>query len=932
MGNKKLRLLRCMLLLAALIACLAPTVFAATSGTFAADGVNLTYSYSTAETAIQETNVLGRKYQSEENGVHSVTLDESEKKFTLTATNSTYYTKKIAVMHYYYCAQNYSVALTLTNNTGNTLKINYTVAGDMDTHNAGNYTATLLNGASLEFSLRTKVTDAETKEASTLTGAVTLNSVSVVKNVDVQFAPSSRGDYTYTMSGSSVTVAADGEVSDTYSVSFGTQVTLKRGTAKSDYCFYGWMAGNAFLGTSDGIYTIEDDAIIYPVYLTESEMAADAPFKVGSNYYRIWQAAFSDAVTSGNTVVLNRNYTLPATLEDAGLIPTYTSATYVSCVDGALTYKIPYGAKLLIPYDDDCTLVTNEPELHENTYTKPTVYRKLTMESKTHISNSGTICVGSAISSRQGYNGSPSGTVGYVEMEKDSSITVNSGAYLYCWGYITGAGTVMAKSGSVLYECFQIADWRGGNATSSMNGNDNKVLPMSQYYIQNIEVAVTYESGATEYGAFAVTVSSLSRCPTDIPLIGSTSGLFRIASGGTLTKTYDGSTDRTTYDISGNISVESFSLTIEGLVGIIGNVKLNTADYVLPITSNMTVNCLAGSTVNVAVDMAILPGCVIKIAKDATMTVTKSMIVYDLDEWKGKGYVSSASDLHILCYVPTRSYTRTSADLVDGGICVNGILDASKGSLYTTNSGANIYSTGSGNVKTTAGTTTVTYQVTQSNTSVTYVSIDVTAAKLLNGDGSGYVETAGSTDTTFDYSAEHKRWVAGGHNFGVWTEVDDTNHQRTCDCDYVETGEHSYDAETGLCVCGKKKPETSVTYSVTISWEQTGTAKYTEGTTTYRWDAQNVKWVENGKTDGNWSGASVVTVKIENTGTGTVKASYSYANADGFTADTSGFDQITTVSGGNNDSATLTVKPTGGTIDKDNTTIGEITITLTTGG
>lgn len=143
------------------------------------------------------------------------------------------------------------------------------------------------------------------------------------------------------------------------------------------------------------------------------------------------------------------------------------------------------------------------------------------------------------------------------------------------------------------------------------------------------------------------------------------------------------------------------------------------------------------------------------------------------------------------------------------------------------------------------------------------------------------------------------------------------------------TGVHKDTDNDGKCdVCGASM----YTYSVTISWEQTGTAKYTEGTTTYRWDAQNVKWVENGKTDGNWSSASVVTVKIENTGTGTVKASYSYANADGFTADTSGFDQITTVSGGNDDSATLTVKPTGGTIDKDNTTIGEITITLTTGG
>lgn len=417
--------------------------------------------------------------------------------------------------------------------------------------------------------------------------------------------------------------------------------------------------------------------------------------------------------------------------------------------DGKITgtYTIPSGVTLLIPFDEAETLYTDKPESIEK-YETPRAFRKLTMAPGSSITVDGAISVGGKHCHTMGSLG-PSGPYGQIDMAAGSTITLRNGANLYAWGYITGDGQITAEFGATVYEYFQVRDWRGGTATSDMLGKKQKVFPLSQYYVQNIEAALTIQAGASErtYISISVKVLFIDTVKTaTIDFIGSTNSLFRLGNGGTLTKKYDSKTDRTTYTTTGSASLDSLALGISGY-------NIDSKDYVLPVNSNMTLNILSGS-VAMNCDAALLPGAQINIAKDAELNIVsgKSLYVYDYNietgEW-GPYCINNKEFVPVL-YSPTKTGTRT---LTDAKIDVNGTLTAA-GSVYTTQSGANICSSeGTGRfIQTGApGTGSNTYQCTQANKDITYVSIPITPAKLKNADGK-YTETKDAVaNDTFIY-------------------------------------------------------------------------------------------------------------------------------------------------------------------------------------
>lgn len=417
--------------------------------------------------------------------------------------------------------------------------------------------------------------------------------------------------------------------------------------------------------------------------------------------------------------------------------------------DGKITgtYTIPSGVTLLIPFDEAETLYTDKPESIEK-YETPRAFRKLTMAPGSSITVDGAISVGGKHCHTMGSLG-PSGPYGQIDMAAGSTITLRNGANLYAWGYITGDGQITAEFGATVYEYFQVRDWRGGTATSDMLGKKQKVFPLSQYYVQNIEAALTIQAGAAErtYISISVKVLFIDTVKTaTIDFIGSTNSLFRLGNGGTLTKKYDSKTDRTTYTTTGSASLDSLALGISGY-------NIDSKDYVLPVNSNMTLNILSGS-VAMNCDAALLPGAQINIAKDAELNIVsgKSLYVYDYNietgEW-GPYCINNKEFVPVL-YLPTKTGTRT---LTDAKIDVNGTLTAA-GSVYTTQSGANICSSeGTGRfIQTGApGTGSNTYQCTQANKDITYVSIPITPAKLKNADGK-YTETKDAVaNDTFIY-------------------------------------------------------------------------------------------------------------------------------------------------------------------------------------
>lgn len=608
----------------------------------------------------------------------------------------------------------YSSTLTITNKKGTkaTLSFDYAIEQNDGTiqvdgqkvSSGASFTKELAANESVKVYIKSGSTSAATKI--TLTNVVLVSDV----NATATFVPAENG--TYTVDGKRITE----EYSNTQSSMTAYQVEA---TPAEGYQFLGWynVTENKYIHTSlKAALNIENDCTITARFASKTA----ALFETGGQ-------PFDDL----NEAIAEAQKKLPAiiTLAESGKITG--------------NYTIPSKVTLLIPFDEAKTCYTSTPTAITSTPTaKP--FRTLTMaaSSSLTLANGAAISVGGQYYAASG--GAPGkmvGPYGYIKMESGSAITVQSGASLYAWGFISGSGSVTVQSGGSVYEWYQILDFRGGSASSAMG---NKVFPFSQYAVQNVEVPLTLHAGASETVYTAVfAIRKIN--PTSIPFIGD-NGMFKLVSG-SLTKAYDSATDRIIYTIDGVAEVNSLNLKLAGVSG-------SSSSYVLPLTNNMTVNLTQGSKLTVNQTAALLPSVSVTIEKNAELVVPKnqSMYIYDVDEW-GPYCVNNKKFVSVPYSPSPNRYVRKETDLVDAKIDVNGTLTAA-GSVYTTQSGANICSsegTGKYVQEGNPGKEPTTYQYTQQDSNVTNHNISITAAKLKNFDGS-YTETKDATaKDTFTY-------------------------------------------------------------------------------------------------------------------------------------------------------------------------------------
>ena len=458
--------------------------------------------------------------------------------------------------------------------------------------------------------------------------------------------------------------------------------------------------------------------------LADAATAVPATFSVGSQTY----SDLNDAITAAQSG---------------------TDKTIVVATDGSLSgsYTIPAGVTLLVPFDDANTLYKETP-----TATRKAVaakaYRKLVLAADAALTVEGAISVGGRYYSAGGSQiGGMVGNYGHLWLNTGAAITVKSGGALYAWGFVSGNGAVAAESGAKVYEWFQIGDFRGGRATMCMGNN---VFPFSQYFIQNIESPLTIYSGAEEI-LYTDIYASDSQNGASVTFIGN-SGMFKVLSG-SLTKQYDAAQDRMVYTVDGKAELNSLSINS-------GALRVDSSEYVLPITNNMTLHITPRSSITTNQDIALLPGVQVYVDKAAELTIAaaKKAYIYDSDQWTDQNYVNPNVKFKSVSYSPTKSYTRTNADLVDALVDVNGTLIAA-GAIYTTKSGADVCSsqkTGRYIMKATSGTETSTYQYTQSGSNVTSHDIGIDPIRLKNDDGS-YTDTKGAAQDQYNFEVD--KWL-----------------------------------------------------------------------------------------------------------------------------------------------------------------------------
>ena len=654
----------------------------------------------------------------------------------------------------------YNTTLTITNNkpTAAILFFDYAiaqnsgsiqVAGTNVTAN-GSYSANIGAGTSINIYIASGSTD----------NATTIDITNLNLIADVQatttFQPAENGSYT--VDGEAVT-------KETVRTQQSTTAYNLSATADSGYKFVGWYSV-----TTKKYLSSDESASLY----FDSDQTITAVFTEESNpVFDVAGAKFTD-------------------LNDANEYASSNGIEKITLIsDGVLAsgdYTISSGVILLIPFDDAYTCYTTAPATTGNVRTNPSVYKRLTMETGASITVDGAISVSAKhyAYSQGGAAGAPDGKYGYIYMNDGSSITINNGGAMYVYGYVSGEGTVTAKSGATVYENMQIADFRGGSATMGMYNNAQKIFPLNQYFIQNIEAKLVLESGADEYIYTSIYASNTSTS-TAVHFIGNTDAMFSVSEGGSFTKQYLPDQDRMEITVDGDARINSLTLSLSGM-------SVTSANYVLPINNCMTLNVVSGTT-QITQDVALLAGSVVNIAEGATVQITQgsSLYVYDQDDWTKANYASNAKFKRVP-YSPTRTYTRTNNDLVDVRIDVNGTL-LSDGAVYTTAGGADITSSqGTGRFILTngAGTNTATYMYKDYTTN--YDTIPVTSAKLHNGsqnvgtDEEYTITNGAAAGSTYYWDTSDSMWKLQSASEPITITFNANGGEGTMDAQTAESG------------------------------------------------------------------------------------------------------------------------------------------------
>lgn len=642
--------------------------------------------------------------------------------------------------------KNYRSTLTITNkkSTKATLSFDYTVvvsSGTILVDNAiktsnGSFKKELEAGGTVEVEITSGDTSADTQ--------ITITNISLVVDVSatVTFRPAENGSYT--VDGKTIPP----EYTSTQSSTTAYEVVA---TPAEGYRFMYWYdvnTGTHINTNAKAALNFDHDCTITARFVSKDL----ALFEANGQKF----ADLGEAITEAQK-------NLPATITLVG--------------SGKITgnYTIPSKVTLLIPFDDNRTDYTTMPGTTGLVAAKKnqSVYTTLTMDEGSQITVYGNISLPAKVSSaNSSYTGVISGPCGTIHMKPSSKIVLKNGSNLYCWGFITGTGNIKAESGATVYEEFQICDYRGGNATSTLNG-DKKVFPFTQYYVQNIEATLEIEYGAKETAVCRLYSSRLSKADVSLNFITQDSGgLFNLQRGSSFVKKYDSATERVTYEVIGDANLSSIEIDAGATV--------KSQNFNLPIMQNTTINVKRGTT-TIDQSLCLIPGSQVIVDKGATVKIAngKSIYVYDRSDWVYKewdietidvggqkkpkyinsGFTLGGSDFRPEYYTPSRSSDSwkshfTTADMQDVKFDVNGTLNVS-GKLYTTQGGADITSSlGSGKVvlSSAAPANVTTYQYMQSRKEYNsssgkydkdaagYKDISATPAKLHNADGS-YTET-----------------------------------------------------------------------------------------------------------------------------------------------------------------------------------------------
>ena len=412
-----------------------------------------------------------------------------------------------------------------------------------------------------------------------------------------------------------------------------------------------------------------------------------------------------------------------------------------NCTLPAGNYTIPHHTILSIPYSAEQTDAMPYMQRLTGDEKPSGAYRTLTLANGSHIDVFGAIEVGGVQTSGSvkatsiSRPGAP--TYGHMVMNENSSITLYDGANIYAWGYITGEGTIDVRRGGIVSEHFQLNDWKTLTPTAFMSAGTTpnpqtsiykqglQVLPINQYFIQNVEVKATYRPGSRLYAQVCALIS-LFPAPivfNNVGIIGVRYSAAEKAADPDLEddiaiflmdneddsedtwvrKSYDVEHDRQLYEVNNSAYLGSLKMyaplpTTMSLepYGSFDGLDVNSTEFNLPLTNNFKIHLLYGN-LYVTQNTELLPGAIIEVNKKSTLTINsnQTLSLYDSEQWHP--YVADSvidNTIHMgyathVKYRPGAMPTNAIRDisspagLGDAQLIVHGSVDV-KGYLTTT--------------------------------------------------------------------------------------------------------------------------------------------------------------------------------------------------------------------------------------------------------
>ena len=416
--------------------------------------------------------------------------------------------------------------------------------------------------------------------------------------------------------------------------------------------FYGWVDGSDNFLTNNTTYsfTISSDTTLKAVFAQDGSYVARRNGVFYTDADGGLAQALDDART-GDIVVM---------LEDQELEEDAT---------------VPAGVKLYIPYsadfdaDGNADGVTTSGSYYQASKTIATAaktYRTLTINSGVALLVNGTLNIGGVIGyPSQNYQGHTSGWHGKIE--NNGAIVIGNDGTLDCWGFITGSGTVTAQNGANVYEPFIVYDFAGGWNTVELYFSNQS--PFKQYAMQNIQTRLVINSGAKLYARCNLWASSQYN-KTDVVFIGE-GGLFQLAGGATVTRSYDetkfiptnADIGKTTYVFDGGMTVNYMSLVVMG-------VRVSTEDVDFPIPYNTDLVLRNGNYF--PGKLKLMPGATLVVESDANLIVDKTLYVLDgliQSDMSGKSY-------------PSTETLQNAGFSASGQLFVNGAMTVKQGAIF----------------------------------------------------------------------------------------------------------------------------------------------------------------------------------------------------------------------------------------------------------